>query len=175
MTRFKLWIGFIRLLCRYLFEHLPLPFIAIVAVYFSYTVLSNPKINTLTLTNYGFAITAGLASISFSYAPLLDDTELKKKIRHAGEMFVRSAIYFLSASVLKYFILEDVVKLDLIRMPLNFVCSGFFLISVVDISMGIISLNNAVSDQLMPIPPELIDAVNSRAKEKVDDVDGGPC
>jgi hypothetical protein len=65
----------------------------------------NLKSDTTNLTNYGFAILAGMGSICFSWSRCLDSKEESvaiKKITNAGEVFFHSAVIFLIASIFKY-------------------------------------------------------------------------
>ncbi len=67
--------------------------------------LLNVKNDTTHITNYGFAILVGMASVCFSWIRALSQSEndqVINSIRKAGEMFLHSAIIFLLASALKY-------------------------------------------------------------------------
>jgi hypothetical protein len=61
--------------------------------------------DTTNLTNYGFAIFIGLASVCFGWSRALDSATERKfidKVIHAGERFILVAILFLFASIVKY-------------------------------------------------------------------------
>jgi hypothetical protein len=64
----------------------------------------NPKNDTTTITNIGFALLAGLASISFSYSKTIEPTEVKtiKSVVYAGKQAFLSSLMFLMASAFKY-------------------------------------------------------------------------
>lgn len=65
----------------------------------------NIKEDTSNITNYGFAILAGISSICFSWIKTLDkeiEPEMIKKITHVGESFFYCSILFLILSALKY-------------------------------------------------------------------------
>lgn len=65
----------------------------------------NIKEDTTSLTNYGFAILAGIASICFSWTRGLDQAKepsMIARISKAGESSLHCAILFLLASALKY-------------------------------------------------------------------------
>lgn len=65
----------------------------------------NIKEDTTSLTNYGFAILAGISSLCFSWARGLnkdEDAQILKKVTICGESFFHSAIIFLLLSAIKY-------------------------------------------------------------------------
>ncbi len=67
--------------------------------------LLNKKNDTTNITNFGFAILVGMASVCFSWIRALSQDEpdsVAHSIRKAGEMFLHSAIIFILASSLKY-------------------------------------------------------------------------
>ncbi len=80
---------------------------------FGYTLIlysfTNLKEDTTFLTNYGFAILVGVASICFSWVRSLDKTSEPKMISRLnkyGEYAVHAAIIFLLGSVVKYMALH---------------------------------------------------------------------
>ena len=64
----------------------------------------NKNIRTTELTNIIFAIFAASASLCFSYSKTLDPEEKNKikRVRYSGECLFLGAIFFLTASGLKY-------------------------------------------------------------------------
>lgn len=90
--------------------HTPVSVTALVGLYFTFTLLANPVKTTISITNYAFAIVIALASVSFGYARCLDNVDQKNKIQYCGERFLHSALLFLLASVVKYFLIQDHVR-----------------------------------------------------------------
>ncbi len=75
------------------------------------------KKDTTGLTNYGFAILAGISSLCFSWLKTLDankEPKMIKEISIAGEGSLHAAIIFLLSSALKYgsFHLNSVIPVD---------------------------------------------------------------
>lgn len=91
-------------------RHVPISATAIIGVYFGIALFINPARDTMSITNYAFAIVIALSSVSFGYARCLDDIEDKKTIEYCGERFLHSAILFLVASIVKYFLLQDDIQ-----------------------------------------------------------------
>lgn len=89
---------------------MPISAAALIGLYFTFALLINPTKETISITNYAFAIVVSLASVSFGYARCLDSKEQKNKMRYCGERFLHSALLFLVASVVKYFLLQDQVR-----------------------------------------------------------------
>jgi hypothetical protein len=95
---------------QFILWHTPVSIAALIGLYFTFALLVNPAEETISITNYAFAIVIALASISFGYASCLDTTEQKHKMQYCGERFLHSALLFLVASVIKYFLLQDQVR-----------------------------------------------------------------
>jgi hypothetical protein len=90
--------------------HLPVSVAALVGLYFVYDLFINPSEETISVTNFAFAIVIAMASVSFGYARCLDNAEQKNKMQYCGERFLHSALLFLVASVVKYFSLQGQVR-----------------------------------------------------------------
>jgi hypothetical protein len=83
----------------------PTILLAIFGLTFILDLFRDIKNDTTSLTNYGFAILAGLATICFSWTRGLDNSKepiMIRKISRCGELAIQSAIIFLLASALKY-------------------------------------------------------------------------
>lgn len=89
---------------------MPVSIAALIGLYFTFTLLINPAKETISITNYAFAIVITLASVSFGYARCLDSAEQKNQMQYCGERFLHSALLFLVASIVKYFLLQDQVR-----------------------------------------------------------------
>ena len=95
---------------QFVLWHMPVSIAAIIGLYFTFTLLANPTKETISITNYAFAIVIALASVSFGYARCLDSEKQKNKMQYCGERFLHSALLFLVASVIKFFLLQDQVR-----------------------------------------------------------------
>ena len=103
-------------LLTYIFQftlwHLPVSIMAIIGLYFTFKILANPLVDTVLIINYSFAIVAALSSLSFSYEKAIKgEQQQKDRINYCGERFLHSAILFLIASVIKYFIMQKDILL----------------------------------------------------------------
>jgi len=69
---------------------------------------SNPKFDSLPITNYCFAIMGGCASICFSWSRNVDQNNKKllRQITFFGERCFLSAICFVVASTMKFFVIN---------------------------------------------------------------------
>lgn len=87
-----------------LLQVLPIGLLGFLGMYFVINYLVDPKIDTIPMTNAAFAITAGLASVCFSYERAIRITEPEKNsvLIRCGERLLHSSILFLVASSLKY-------------------------------------------------------------------------
>lgn len=90
--------------------HTPVSIAALVGLYFALAVFIDPAKETISVTSYAFAIVVALASVSFGYARCLDSAEQKNKMQYCGERFLHSALLFLVASIIKYFLAQDQVQ-----------------------------------------------------------------
>lgn len=66
----------------------------------------NPSFDTTSITNAGFAVFAGCASVCFSWARNTEDTRAAGKIKLSGERFFFSSLCFVVASLLKFITLH---------------------------------------------------------------------
>jgi hypothetical protein len=92
---------------QFVLWHMPVSMVALIGLYFAYRLFISPTQNTVGITNYAFGIVGVLSSISFAYARTVDDNEDKQRIQYCGERFLHSAILFLVASIMKYFLLQE--------------------------------------------------------------------
>jgi hypothetical protein len=93
---------------QFILWHFPISILAVVGIYFAFKILINPLVDTVSITNYAFAIVIALSSVSFSYEKTYKgETVGKEKLRYCGERFLHSSILFLIASVIKYFLMQD--------------------------------------------------------------------
>lgn len=95
---------------QFILWQVPVSIAAFIGLYFTFALLVSPAKQTISITNYAFAIVIALASVSFGYARCLNDAEQKDKMQYCGERFLHSALLFLVASVVKYFLLQDQVR-----------------------------------------------------------------
>lgn len=85
--------------------------------------LNNFEKDTITITNYGFAILLGLASISFSWASSMSDEEasFKLKVKKCGQSAIFAAITFLFGSAFKYLGIDhDIKSFEFLSNPENY-------------------------------------------------------
>lgn len=66
----------------------------------------NPAFDTTSITNAGFAVFAGCASVCFSWARNTEDQRVAGKIKLSGERFFFSSLCFVVASLLKFITLH---------------------------------------------------------------------
>ncbi len=93
--------------------------------------------DTTSMTNAGFAIFAGCASVCFSWGRNLEDRNLENKINIYGEGLFLSALCFVIASLLKYILInraslmsEDLInKFSFIFPVLNIIGAIMFLLA----------------------------------------------
>lgn len=79
----------------------------VVGVFYTIVLFRNLKTDTTVITNSAFAIAATLASLSFSYARAVGNSdEDRETIVYAAERFFNAAIFLLTASLLKYFLIH---------------------------------------------------------------------
>lgn len=83
-----------------------LVFIFLSGALFILITFGNRSFDTTSITNAGFAIFAGCASVCFSWARNIDERIISHKIRLSGERFFFSSLCFVVASLLKYIYLH---------------------------------------------------------------------
>ena len=138
--------------------HTPVSITAAIGLYFTFALLANPAKATISITNYGFAIVIALASVSFGYARCLDNIDQKNKLQYCGERFLHSALLFLLASVIKYFLIQDQVRAAALESwgigaVIGFISlfPGFlFLASLINTIAGLRELNAHLYSQKNP-------------------------
>uniref|UniRef100_UPI0040479412 hypothetical protein n=1 Tax=Cyanobium sp. TaxID=2164130 RepID=UPI0040479412 len=108
---------------QFVFWHTPVSVAALIGLYFVFVLFANPASETMPITNYAFAIFTALASISFGYARCLDSVVARCQVQYCGERFLHSAILFLVASIVKYFLLQG----DVLEAASRFGLIGAFL------------------------------------------------
>ncbi len=96
--------------CQFILWHTPISIVALIGAYFTAVLFINPTSETMSLTNYTFAIVTALAGVSFGYARCLDEVETRSRMQYCGERFLHSGLLFLVASIVKYFLLQDPVQ-----------------------------------------------------------------
>lgn len=110
MQTFKKILNFLAASLQFFVRHMPVSVTALVGLYFTVGSFINSDRNTIDLTNYAFAVVAALSSISFAYSRSVENEEDRRMAQYCGERFLHSAILFLMASILKYFLLEDQIQ-----------------------------------------------------------------
>ncbi|MGA9109956.1 MAG: hypothetical protein ACLQBD_02450 [Syntrophobacteraceae bacterium] len=110
---------FIAYLFQFILWHFPVSVLALIGLYFTYKMFIDPTQDTTSISNYAFVIVAALSSLSFVYSQSVKDKEDKQKIQYCGERFLHSAILFLIASVLKYFIIQKQIKIELLNKSID--------------------------------------------------------
>jgi hypothetical protein len=95
---------------QFVLWNLPVSMIALIGLYFAFRLFINPSEDTVGITNYAFAIVGALSSISFAYARTIEDKDAKQTIQYCGERFLHSALLFLVASIMKYFLLQEQLR-----------------------------------------------------------------
>ncbi|MBC9910573.1 hypothetical protein [Chitinophaga varians] len=84
---------------------IPLIFMLIIGCFFLLEDFYNPVKDTTNVTNIGFAVLAGISSLSFSWAGRLDrqtESQLHDDIVRFGALAFHAALIFITASGLKY-------------------------------------------------------------------------
>ena len=112
----------------------------------------------MNITNYAFAIFATLSALSFSYEKSITDKKQKTTVKYCGEKFLHSSILFLTASIIKYFLLQpDVVKfmtsnafLTIIYFVFLYLPVSFFLTSIINAIAGLRELNTILFSRKKP-------------------------
>jgi hypothetical protein len=110
------------------------------AVFIIFT-FSKASFDTTSITNAGFAIFAGCASVSFAWARNLEDKNDISKINAHGENLFLSALCFVIASLLKYILIhrKDIINETL----LGYVNFLFPIINIVGALMFFLAYLNA--------------------------------
>ena len=90
--------------------HNPISIVALVGLYFNFRLLQNPFDSNIGITNSSFAIVATLSSLCFAYCRSIKDKEKKQEILYCAERFLHSAVLFLVASIIKYFLIQEQIK-----------------------------------------------------------------
>ena len=138
---------------QFVMWHFPISILALSALYFSYNLWTQPpSASTTAITNYSFAIVATLAALSFTYEKALTDQEEKDRMLFCGERFLHSAILFLTASVINYFLrqpdIQQLVTKGSSSVKLLFLvvffCPGFLFIASVASSIAALRELNAL-------------------------------
>jgi hypothetical protein len=126
---------------QFIVWHMPISVAALIGFYFAINLLINPNENTISITNYSFAIVAALSSICFAYSRAIDDDkEIRETLQYCGERFLHSAIQFLVASLVKYFILQDKISSPIGKS--QFIIFGIALLSFIP---GLLFLNSLIN------------------------------
>jgi hypothetical protein len=105
--------------------------------------LGQPTFDTMPITNYCFAIMGGCASICFSWARNVDplNKKLSKQITFCGERSFLSAIVFVVASAMKFFVVHQAdyaIKQHSLLLPtMSLLALLSFMLSLI---MGVTSL-----------------------------------
>lgn len=68
----------------------------------------NPSFDSTSITNAGFAIFAGCASVCFSWARNFEEKSISNKIRLCGERFFFTSLCFVVASLFKFIYLNRI-------------------------------------------------------------------
>jgi hypothetical protein len=98
----------------------------------------NPKIDTTSLTNIGFAFAVSMSAVCFSWYRTLEsnETESLKLIKSSGERFLFAGIIFICASAIKYISINETIFQNSISFfiylfyTINIIYAFFFSISV---------------------------------------------
>ncbi len=112
-----------------------LVFIFLSGALFILMTFGNPSFDTTSITNAGFAVFAGCASVCFSWARNTEDAKAAGKIKLSGERFFFSSLCFVVASLLKFITLH---REQLINSKILDIVHYFF--PVLNILGGIIFL-----------------------------------
>ena len=83
----------------------PVFLLGLIGYLYAFWLIINYEKDTTTITNTAFAIMATLASLSFSFARVIESDELKDRLMFAGERFLHGGILVLVASLLKYLVI----------------------------------------------------------------------
>ena len=81
-------------------------FIFLSGALFILITFGNTSFDTTSITNAGFAIFAGCASVCFSWARNNEDKVIADRIKLSGERFFFSSLCFVAASLLKFIFLH---------------------------------------------------------------------
>lgn len=135
--------------------HAPILVVSIVGLYFAIYLFVNPASKTVSITSYTFAVVAALSGVSFGYSRSLDDQEIRRRVQYCGERFLHSAILFLVASIVKYFLLQDEIlfasdsieAFGIIVFYMDFFPDFLFLGSLINCIVGLRELNSVLYDR----------------------------
>lgn len=127
-----------------------LAFIFLSGALFILMTFGNPAFDTTYITNAGFAVFAGCASVCFSWARNTEDLKVAAKIKLAGERFFFSSLCFVIASLLKFITLhrEELINSKILNLlhylfpVLNVLGSLMFLAAYVAAWTSIIEVLN---------------------------------
>ena len=157
--RIKKAILAVAFVARALIFFMPISVAALIGLYFAFTLLINQNENTISITNYAFAIVAVLSNISFSYARCVDDNkEMRAQLQYCGEKFLNSAIQFLIASIVKYFFIHanlltyktNSIFLLILIAIVGAIPGGLFIGSIINVIAGLRELNKVLAARRNP-------------------------
>ncbi len=116
----------------------------------------------MNVTNYAFAIVAVLANISFAYSRSVDDNkEMRAQLQYSGEKFLNSAIQFLIASIVKYFLIstglnayraDSIVSIifKILIVIISSIPGALFVVSIMNSIAGLRELNKVLATRRNP-------------------------
>ena len=109
--------------------------------------------DTTAITNAAFVVMATFATLSFSFARVIESETLKDRVMYAGERLLHGALLVLVTSVLKYFIfllykIPTFAGLPILKLVVSFTFSltgaSIFLIGVIFAHTGLRILNDVL-------------------------------
>lgn len=146
------------LLGRIFILYIPTFLVIVLGAFMIFDNFQSADKDTTYLTNYGFAILIGLASISFSWARNMDKEKepvMLGIVSKAGENSFHSSIIFLIASGLKYslvnlnqFLENDTIFFNIIHLILYIVFLVCFAIAYIKLESVIRELNHLLYERL---------------------------
>ena len=127
----------------FLLYFLIMVFLGLVFIY-PYEALTDPNFDTLPITNYGFAVMAGCASVCFSWAKSYDSSTKTGYIKFSALCCFFSAILFIIASIIKYSWLQsdsEILGWDVYVIYFNILHYLANIIFLISIACGILALS----------------------------------
>jgi hypothetical protein len=130
--------------------------------------LANFNINTISLTNYGFAILLGLSSVSFSWSRNIanDDKGKAKRLNDCGVDSLYGAITFLMGSGFKY--IAFAANNENLKLIFEFHSSLIFIpkfLALICFIIALVRFHDVITELLKVIDLSQIEDLNNENKE----------
>ena len=129
----------------------PLVLLYLIGYYYAFFLIINYKEDTSNITNAGFVIIATISALSFTFAQVVEENNLKDRLVFAGERLLHGAILVIVCSLLKYLILTlikypSIAKYEyivlVVRFTFGLLTGSIFLFGVSFAHTGLRVLND---------------------------------